>query len=73
MTAIMAQRKVGEDEILKDAPVANIQFYKNKSLTIINGSYGKRKKWRGKFTRHLTTTFREKGGSYKRNVIREKN
>ena len=50
MTAIMAQRKVGEDEILKDAPVANIQFYKNKSLTIINGSYGKRKKWRGKFT-----------------------
>ena len=23
--------------------------------------------------RHLTATFREKGGSYKRNVIREKN
>lgn len=49
----MAQTTVGEDNVLKDTLVANIQFYKKKLLTIINRSYGKRKKWREKFTQTL--------------------
>ena len=50
MTAIMAQREVGKYDVLKNVPITNIQFYKKKLLIIINGGYGKRKKWRGKFT-----------------------
>ena len=56
--AIMAQRKV-EDEVLKNATVANIQFYKKKLLSFINGSYGKCKKWMGKFTQILNYHERE--------------
>ena len=50
MTAIMAQREVGKYDVLKNVPITNIQFYKKKLLIIINGGYGKHKKWRGKFT-----------------------
>ena len=35
---------------MKNVPITNIQFYKKKLLIIINGGYGKHKKWRGKFT-----------------------
>ena len=34
-------------------PIANIQFYKKKLLSVINGSCGKSKKWRRKFTQTL--------------------
>ena len=53
MTAIMAQREVGKYDVLKNVPITNIQFYKKKLLIIINGGYGKRKKWRESLLRHL--------------------
>ena len=71
-TAVMTQRKVGEDDVLKGVPIAKIQFYKKKLLTVINGSYGKCKKWREKFTQTLNCHVLWKEGSYKRSVIREK-
>jgi len=68
----MTQRKVGEDDVLKDVSIAKIQFYKKKLSTVINGSYGKCKKWRGKFTQTFNCHVLLKEGSYKRSVILEK-
>ena len=59
MTAIMAQREVGKYDVLKNVPITNIQFYKKKLLSFINGSYGKCKKWMGKFTQTLNYHERE--------------
>lgn len=65
--------KIGEDEVEENAPIGNIQFYKKKLLSVINGSYGKRKNGGGSLLRHLTAMFCGKRESYKNSGIREKN
>ena len=68
VTAIMAQRAVGEDDVWKGAPVAKKFNFKEESYwQLLMGVTGNVKSGWRKFTlQNSTTTSRAKGGSYKR-------
>ena len=53
----MAQRKVGEDDVLENMAVANSQIYKRSYCQLLIGVTGNVKSGGGSLLGHLTATF----------------